>query len=355
VRDQLALLERRGHTVELLMRDSGDAGRVTAARGLVGGGIDPEEVGRRVRELGAEIVHAHNLHPLLGWRALAAARAAGARTVLQLHNFRLFCAVGVAYRDGEPCHRCVGTNTLPGLVHRCRGSAGEAAVYALGLSRQQPQLYGHADRFAVMSESHGALLRAHGLPAGRTDTLPNFIADAGFAAASRAHEGRYALVAGRLVPEKGFDTAIRAAVAAGVPLVVAGEGPDEARLRQLAAGGEVRFAGWLEPAQLAELRAGAGVILVPSQCEEACPYAVLEGLAAGIPVLGSDRGGLPDLLGGGLPADVPAAWTEALSALWNDGARRRELGPRLLADARTRFGEDAYHDRLLALYARALA
>jgi glycosyltransferase involved in cell wall biosynthesis len=207
----------------------------------------------------------------------------------------------------------------------------------------------------VLSDAHAAMLHAHGLPAGRTDTLTNFVADAGFAPVSRAHDGDYALVAGRLVPEKGFDTAVRAAAAAGVPLVVAGEGPDEARLRKLAVGGEVRFTGWLAADQLAELRAGAGAILVPSRCEEACPYAALDGLAAGIPVLGSDRGGLPELLGEGLPADDPQAWATALGALWNDPGRRRELGPRLIADARTRFGEDAYHERLMALYARALS
>ncbi len=69
-----------------------------AAQGLVLGGVEPGEVADAVRRIRADVVHAHNLHPLFGWRALAAARAAGARTVLHLHNFRLFCAIAVAYR-----------------------------------------------------------------------------------------------------------------------------------------------------------------------------------------------------------------------------------------------------------------
>ncbi|HWF53442.1 MAG TPA: glycosyltransferase family 4 protein [Solirubrobacteraceae bacterium] len=343
-----ALLERRGHDVVLLERTSDGVGRGRAAASLLRGGSDPAQVAEAVRRLQAEIVHAHNVHPLFGWRALAAAREAGARTVLQLHNFRLFCAIGVAYRDGAVCHECRGANTLPGLRHRCRGSAGEAAVYALALHRQQPELYGHVDRFAVLSDAHGARLRELGLPPDRVETLPNFVS--GFAGESRAHLGGYALVAGRLVEEKGFDTAIRAAAAAGVPLVVAGQGPDEPRLRALAGAAEVHFAGWLPAPELAELRAGAGVVLVPSRCEEACPYAVLEALAAGVPVLASDLGGLPELVGAGLPPDDVGAWGAALGALWHDGGRRRELGTRALADARARFGEDVYHDRLLALY-----
>ena len=70
--------------------------------------------------------------PLIGPRGLAAARAAGARVVLHLHNVRLFCAIGVASRDGGPCFRCRGRLTLPGLVLNCRGSLPEAAAYAAG-------------------------------------------------------------------------------------------------------------------------------------------------------------------------------------------------------------------------------
>src|SRR5581483_5436595 len=261
VADLRKLLSDRGHEVHMMERSSEATGRAAAARGMLAGGLDPDEISAAVKRTGADIVHAHNLHPLFGFRALEAARAAGARTVLHLHNFRLFCAIAVAYRDGGPCYECRGTDTLPGLIHRCRGSVAEAAVYAAGLRRQQPRLLAGADRFAVLSSAHGARLHELGVPAERTDTLPNFIPERGFAQHSEAQAGPYALVAGRLVEEKGFDTAIRAAGAAGVPLVVAGEGPDEQRLRALAWGSEVRFTGWLEADKLAELRAGAGAVL----------------------------------------------------------------------------------------------
>ncbi len=357
VREQRALLLRRGHEVALLERSSAELSRGRAAAAILSGGIEPESVAAAVRSLRADIVHAHNLHPLFGWRALAAARGAGARTVMQLHNFRLFCAIAVCFRDGAPCHDCRGRNTLPGVAHRCRGSTPEAVVYALGLSRQEPRFLAHADRFAVLGEAHGARLQELGLPPGRSDTLPNFLPDSAFAPESRAADGEYALAAGRLVAEKGFDTAIRAARAARVPLVVAGEGPDRARLEALARGASVRFTGWVEPDELARLRAGAGAVLVPSRCEEACPYAVLEGLAAGVPVLVSDRGGLPELVSdpAPLPAEDPEAWARALGELWGDGARRRELGVRILAEARPRFGEAAHHERVIALYERVLA
>ncbi len=352
VADLRALLAARGEQVSLLQRRSSDVGSVTAARGLIGGGLDPEAVSRAVRESGAEVVHAHNLHPLLGWRALAAARAAGARTVLHLHNFRLFCAVAIGYRDGAPCFRCRAANTLPGLRLRCRGSLPEAAAYAIGLHRQQPHLFEQSGRFVAVSDATARRLIDLGLPAERTTTLVNFVAASGFAAASRAGQGEHALVSGRLVAEKGFDTAITAARAAGVPLVVAGEGPDGARLRELAADGDVRFTGWVSQDALADLRARAGVVLVPSRSDESCPYAALDALAAGVPVLGSDRGALPELIGpeSVLPAGHAARWSSALGALWQDPEGRQRAGAAVLEDARARFGEDAYYERLIEIY-----
>ena len=348
------LLRRRGHEVEVLERDSGSVGAAGAARALLRGGENPAEVAAATRRMRADVVHAHNLHPLFGWRALAAARGAGARTVLHLHNFRLSCAIGVAYRDGAPCHRCRGANTLPGLVHRCRGSVGEAGVYAAGLARQHPHLLAQSDRLVALARSQRELLRLHGLPEDGVFVLPNFIADAGWARSSRADAGEYALFAGRLVEEKGADVAIAAARAAGVPLVVAGAGPDEARLRGLAAGADVRFLGWLDAQRLAGVRERAAVLLAPSRWEEVSPFSVLEALAAGLPVLASDRGGLPEIVEPGwgqvLPADAVGAWAVALADLWGDREGRRSRGEAALAAGRERFGEERAYAGLMEIY-----
>ncbi|MGI8411650.1 MAG: glycosyltransferase family 4 protein [Solirubrobacteraceae bacterium] len=352
VSDLAALLARRGHTVEVLERSSAALTRARAAGSLVAGGVDADEVAAAVRRLRADVVHAHNLLPLFGWRALAAARAAGARTVLHLHNFRLFCAIAVAHRDGAPCFRCRGANTLPGVRLRCRGRLVEATVYATGLHLQQPHLYAHADRFVVVSRATASRLIELGLPAQPTVAMANFVPRASFAQRTRAQDGEYALVAGRLVAEKGVDTAIAAARGAGVPLVVAGAGPDEPRLRSLAEGADVRFTGHLHPDALADLRAGAAVVLAPSRWEEPCPYAVLDALAAGVPVRVSDRGGLPELVDDShvLPAADPRAWTTSLAALWRDRTARRVEGELALAHARERFDEGRYHDALMEVY-----
>jgi glycosyltransferase involved in cell wall biosynthesis len=354
VAQHAGLLRERGVAVEVLERDSGAVGRAAAARALLRGGVGEDAVFDAVRSLDADIVHAHNLHPLLGWRALAAARRAGARTVLTLHNYRLVCAIGVSYRDGGPCQACTGRATAPAVVHRCRGGVLESSVYATGLAVQQPRILREADRVVALSAGQLAALGRQGIDVRGLRVIPGWVPSV--ASRSAAGEGTYALAAGRLVAEKGFDTAILAARAAGVPLVIAGSGPDEPRLRAL--GGPVRFEGWVSEARMGELRAGAAVVLAPSCWEEVFPFTVLDALAAGVPALVSALGGLPELIaaGGGvvLPARDVGAWARALAEMWAAPTRRVAMGEAGLRFARAELGADRAGERLLALYAELL-
>ncbi len=96
VAETVDLLRRNGHEVELIERSSNDVSKERAAVGMIEGGSDPNQIAAAARRMGADVVHAHNLHPLFGWRALEAAQAVGARTILHLHNYWLYCAIGIA-------------------------------------------------------------------------------------------------------------------------------------------------------------------------------------------------------------------------------------------------------------------
>ena len=158
----------------MLERDSGHLGSSRAALGLLGGGLQPDSVTAAVRREGARVVHAHNVHPAFGWRALEAAREAGARVVLHLHNYRLVCAVGTCFTRGADCTRCHGRNTLPGVALRCRGSVPEGLVYGAALSLWQRRLVRSVDAFIVPSAFALGRLRELGAPLGdRAHVIPS--------------------------------------------------------------------------------------------------------------------------------------------------------------------------------------
>src|SRR5947209_4446811 len=211
VEDLLWLVrEHLGEEAELLERDSARLGRARAAAGLLRGGLDPDDVGAAVRRTRARVVHAHNLNPAFGWRALAAARAAGARVVLHLHNYRLVCAVGTCFTRGEDCTRCHGRDTAPGIALNCRGTGPEAVVYGAALALYQRRLTGHAD--AVVVPSRAALERLGALRAPLDRPRVRIVAHPlrAFAPEPAVAPGGPALVVSRLAPEKGVDVAVGA-------------------------------------------------------------------------------------------------------------------------------------------------
>ena len=343
----------------LFERSSGDAGKLRAAAAMLRGGEHEDELAAAARELRADVVHAHNMQPLVGPRGLAAARSTGAAVVLHLHNARLFCAIGVASRDGGPCFRCHHRFTLPGLVLNCRDSLPESAVYTAALARQQPSVFESVDRFVAPSRYAAGQMALLGLPAERIEVLPHYLPAEAMADESQANRGSYALIAARLAEEKGIDVAIRAAAESGMPLWIAGEGPEEQPLRALAAGlpAPVEFLGRVPRSRMAPLLSEAAMVLLPSRYHEFAPYTALEAMAAGAPVVASALGGLPEILGAErcVAPNDPGALAERMGELQDDPDLRRREGEALLARVRAHHSEERFRAALLDLYRRLSA
>jgi glycosyltransferase involved in cell wall biosynthesis len=144
----------------------------------------------------------------------------------------------------------------------------------------------------------------------------------------------YALVVSRLAPEKGVDVAIDACRAAGLSLVIAGDGPQRAELEARAAehlgvaGASVRFVGHVDDGELARLRADASLALIPSRSAETFGLAAAEAMAAALPVVASRVGALAELVEQDalVPAGDVRAMAQAIARLADDraaGARGR--------------------------------
>ncbi len=142
------------------------------------------------------------------------------------------------------------------------------------------------------------------------------------------------LFLGRLVPVKGVDQLVRAALRwrSDARLVIAGAGPDEAALRALAAAappGRISFAGEIRGADRDRVLAAADVVVLPSVRveggrSEGLPLVALEAMAAGAALVASSIGGMADLPSGAVthvaPGD-PAALAHAIDNLLLDPRR----------------------------------
>lgn len=343
--------EHLGATTHLVQRDSSQLGRVGAAQALLAGGIGAAQIAGAVRSTGAEVVHAHNLLPSFGWRALQGAQAAGARTVLHLHNYRAVCAVGTCVDPaGQDCTRCHARDTRPGLRLNCRGTgSAEAATYAMALSLHQKKLFAHADKVVVPSATATARLRELGAPLPDDVQVVGHVVRSFAPRAAPTADGPVLLVS-RLAREKGVEDAIDACAAAGMSLVVAGDGPQRAALEKHAAGRDVTFLGRVDDGTLARLRREASAALVCSRAEETYGLVAVEAMAAGLPVVATASGALRELRAD--IAVVPGGDVRAMAAALRAVAGDVGAGEKALRAARRRASPEAIAPALAAAYGK---
>lgn len=105
-------------------------------------------------------------------------------------------------------------------------------------------------------------------------------------------------IAAKLYPAKGVEQFLRALapnMRGDMRVTVAGDGPDQARLRAEFEGSQIQFLGWCAPEKTLQLAAAADAVIVPSVWEEPCATTVLEGLFLGKPTFALARGGTPEL------------------------------------------------------------
>jgi len=338
VEDDISALRSAGVEVLPLIADSdsipglGIGGKLGVASGPI---FNPAGVARMQRMLSVhrpDVVHVHNVFPLLSPWILRAAHSAGVPVVQTIHNFRQDCVAGTYFRRGTVCTDCVGHRlATPALRHGCyRDSRVQSLPMVLGRSAHK-STWRLVERFLVLTPFHARWLGAQGVPEGRIVVRPTSVPDPG----SSRRPGRDVLFAGRLDAEKGIELLLDAWALRnpdGRRLLIAGDGPLSANIRARSEGDpSITFIGPLAPAQVAVAMESAGVIAVPSLWLEGLPRVAVEAMAHGRALLAANQGGLGAVVDsscGWLVEPSVQAWAEALSAIDDKALVQRGAGAR---------------------------
>ncbi|MFF9869263.1 glycosyltransferase [Streptomyces sp. NPDC013953] len=291
---------------------------------------------RLIRRGGFDVVHTHLYRACLYGRI--AARLAGVRTVVATEH-----SLGAAQIEGRPL------------------SAGARALYLAGERLGTTTV--------AVSGTVARRLAEWGVPPSRVRVVPNGIDAARFAFDAGARQSarqRLGLASdayvvggvGRLVPGKRFDTLIRAVapLPPGVRLLLVGEGEERARLERVAgecgAAGRVVWAGAVSRG-LPELLSAMDVF-VSASADEAFGLAVVEALAAGLPVLYAACPALDDLPPGRAPGARRTGGSAAELTAALRAAYATRGGPRLAVPEAVRHYDIARSARqLMSLYHEA--
>lgn len=302
-------LRRQGHDVTLYTRrnEEVDSAGLPARLRLLADGYGSRrterEIAALVTEKRPELALVQNVFHLLTPSTYTSLYRAGVPIVQSVYNYRLVCANAELYVSGRICERCVRGSAWNAVLHRCyRGSALQSAWLSsiIALHRGRRTFADLVDVFMVPDRFLGAKLVEGGIPAAKIRTNPNPLDVDAYQPYDR-HDG-YVLYVGRLTPQKGIRTLLRATtlLASGLRVLIVGIGELEMEVREWvrAAGtsGRISFLGAVWGDDLKRLAARSAAVVVPSEWYDNLPQIVCQANALGKPVIASRINGIPEYI-----------------------------------------------------------
>ncbi|MDO8586826.1 MAG: glycosyltransferase family 4 protein [Armatimonadota bacterium] len=307
-----------------------------------------------------DIAHMHNIYHQLSPSIFGPVKKRGVPIVMSLHDYKLACPNMLFYVDGDVCERCSGGRFRNAVIHKCVfGSSPRSAVCAVEMYIHRfLRVYQRSvDVFISPSRFLIDILTRCGAAGPRMVHVPA-LANVDAYTPTYENDG-YVFCLGKLTPEKGIATLIRAvALISDTRLVVAGTGAQREELERLAqelAPGRVEFVGFLSGETLRRAMERCAVFVIPSVWYENCPATVLEAYSAGKPVIGSRIGGIPELVDEGSDGLLfePGNHEELavkISSLLADGASIVEMGRAGRGKMESKYSRREHYKRLIEIY-----
>lgn len=265
-----------------------------------------------------DIVHVHNILPLVSPAVYHAAKAEGLPVVQTLHNYRLFCPGAFCFRDMKTCEDCLKKFfPWPGVRYACYRQS-RLATSVVGAMVTAHKLMGtwsrKIDTFIALTEFSRQKFIQAGFPAEKIAVKPNFVGEISegktlkeFENNSKYHTLKESkeegfLYVGRLSREKGIETLIEAwkKTNSGTTLTIVGDGPLGRIVKKAASQDQsIIWVGQRVPQVVYELMAKVRALVFPSECYETFGRVAIEAFAMGTPVIASKIGAIEEIVQNG--------------------------------------------------------
>jgi glycosyltransferase involved in cell wall biosynthesis len=319
------------------------------------------KLARLIDQVKPDVCHVHNIYTQLSPSILHTLKDQHVPTVMTVHDHHLISPQYNIWAEGCGAdHRNMGI--IRGTLSRFQKdsfAASFAQMIAYKYHRWLNIYSRNVDLFLCPSEYIKKQLVRGGFPEKKLRVLPYGI-DSSVAKPNYTHK-KYALFVGRLSEEKGIETIISLAkILPDITFKIVGRGPEMEKLHR--AGDKcqnLEFIGFRMGEELKELYANATVVLIPSRVHEIFPLITLEAMVHGKPVIGSNVGGMPEVIEDGVngflvsPLDLHR-WTETVMRVFYDDDLRMKLSRNARELVETRFSLDAHHRKLMMYYEEAI-
>lgn len=317
-----------------------------------------QQIEKLIVEQKPDIAHIHLLFNSHSVSILPVLKKYHIPVVMTVHDYRLICPA-YTFRNGkgEVCEKCIDHSYLNCILQKCsNNNLGNSTILALD-SIFRSVFYkpiNYIDKFVFVSEfAKQKHIQANPLYANKAAQLYNFTPHI---ATKKGTRGNYLLYFGRISNEKGILTLINAMKSLpNIPLKIAGTGPLSESLKQYNLP-NIEWLGFKKGAELEQLIKNAMYVVVPSEWYENNPLSIIESMAMGVPVIGSNIGGIPELIQHQKNGFL--FQTESVSELGQmidfafhmTDSQYYEISNNAIEFANAHFSEDSHYQKLMQIY-----
>ena len=356
------ILRQKGHNVCIFERNSkyvqGLWGKICAFTEGIYSYPAKKNLSAIIMSEHPDIVHIHNVYPLISPSVLVACRQLKIPVVTTLQNYRLICPTGTFFYGCEICERCQDGKEYWCILKNCRSNIFESIAYAFRnvIARKLRLFLDNVTLYVPCSRFTKNKLVDSGLPEERVVVIPNIFSSTESVVKDSC--GKYIVYSGRISPEKGIETLMVCARKTGLPLRLAGDYsqmPDIVKNKPQNA----QFLGHLNHDQLSEFYQNARFSVVPSIWFEPFGIVIVEAMFHGLPVIASRIGGIPEIVEDGVTGFLfepgnTIELEEKMKLLWNNPDLCRQMGKAGREKAIREYSEDIYYERLMSVYQKAI-
>ena len=312
------------------------------------------------KETKPDVVHIHNLYPLISTSILLECSTQGIPVVMTVHNFRLVCPNGLLMSDGDICHRCLGGREYWCVLRNCEKDFFKSTGYALrtAAARIMRQYFKRVNHFICLSNFQKNILVKEGFPEDRMTVIPNPLSFSNEINPDRG-KGDYIAYVGRISPEKDVLTLIEAArCLSNIQFKFAG---DYHRMPEVVQQkpDNCEFLGRLKAEEITKFYNNAHIVVFATRCYEGFPTVLLEAMSHGLPIVCSRIGDLPEIVEDGVtgllyePGDIDDL-ANRIKMLWQDPELCQKLGKAGKQKAQEFYAPEKLADEILTTYEKVI-
>ena len=257
---------------------------------------------KALQEFNPDIVHLHNVHSYLSPAVVKLAKEYGCKVVWTLHDYKLACPAYSCLNRGRICEKCF-TSKINVVKERCFKENLPASVLAYfeAVKWNVKKLQRYVDYFVCPSAFIKRQMLKAGLQEEKLKVVCNFVDPIKLDQLKRAEipdtRDDFYVYVGRLSEEKGVATLLKAAKDLPYKLKLVGGGHlYDGFIAEYGNCDNIEFMGHQPAEKVAEILLSAKCLVLPSECYENNPLSVIEALCAGIPIVGANIGGIPELI-----------------------------------------------------------